>query len=183
MSAPEDSNIEQTPLPAWRNKENTFFNRVKETVLLLARLDKDHTAKYYGDLSNDCLDLYKPTFSEIFAKAKKVDKLPIEERMNPDHYETEDEKKVIMCLRGLQQERERVFKGDYQEKERCYDICEATYPRKTGSMNMVYRHSCKRECENNFTKNVRPKLHQLNVIKSEEENANKETINIDEQRD
>lgn len=177
MATPEDSKPDSTPLPPLNPKNDSFFNRLTETVLLLGRIDKDDAAKYYGDLVGECMNLYKPSLWELFSKGTKTEKLSNEERLNPENYESEDEKRVVECMRRLHEEKRQVFAGDYVDREECYNKCEAMYPKKTGSTNFIWRHSCKRECETGFTKSVKPKV--LEVKQKRDEKIKEEKENID----
>lgn len=177
MSAPEDPKPEETkPIPTWQRKSNSFFGNLKQTILMLARLERDDTAKYYGDLSDECFKLYKPSLLEIYKKGRKIEGLPFTERANPANYETEEEKTVVRCLNVLQNEKIKHFTLDFEERQVCYSQCEREYPEGKGPMNFYWRHSCKRDCEKDFTKNVKPKIKVLRQYREEQERAEKEKI-------
>lgn len=174
MSISEETKPEEAPIPTWEKKPNTFFGRLKETILLLARLEKDDTAKYYGDLADDCLKMYKPSLFELLKKAQKIDKLHPEERENLEHYDTEEERSVVSCLNKLQLEKKTHFVENFEDRDACYKKCEAEHPVSTGTLNFYWRHSCKRDCETQFSKDVKPKLrvlreHRDEVAKQEQE--------------
>jgi len=185
MSAnPEEKNTDpvlnqdQLDNAPWKAKPTSFFGKLRESVMQIARIDRDQASKYYGDLAGECMREYKPSFWGLFKKAREFENLSNEQKMSLDTYENPDERKVVECIQKLTQEKVKVFAEDYKEKENCFDKCEIMYPQNSGASNFMWRHSCKKDCETTFTRNVKPKVSDLIEKKEQELKDKSENLQV-----